>query len=917
MNHRVNFLRVSHVLCLLAVIGLSGPPLAVGKSWTGQVNNNWLENGNWEPAGVPQKSEDTSIGYGTPNITSGLQAFCQNLTLHPINGHAELTMVAGSELTVGNDGTGGQVSLGGLWYCGGTFNQNGGTHWIQSDLSLGNGADNTAYGIYNLNGGTLKIDADAYVGNNAEGTFVQTDGTNRIRDNLYIGYEADSTGSYTLSDGDLLGAEGQQYGPTVYVGYGATGTKNGGEITEYGGRFVQEGGEASFRELAIASTGYDETDLTGLFELTGGSLHVTTSVYMGSNGTGNFVQTGGTHTIDDKLYIVDGTYELSDPQSTNPSLEVQFNSSWDHAAYIGWYGQGAFRQSGGTVTVPDGMMLLGRGNQSEPGVGTYEMSGGSLAIGRELHLGAGGGEGYFMQTGGTVNIGSRLCVGHYTFVDGAGPGTYSLKGGALTGGSMFVRDSGAPAGIFQGWSVVNEGGQDVNKLTMQGYLENNGRVIADSLPGPGQNATDRTLDMSDFASVDNTIENPTTNGTNGWFAENHGKLVLKPITVSTGTGTTTYNWGETSNDTTIDLVNSVRLAFTNVSSGGDLSISLLATDRTDIASILPPVGWSVIGLWDFDPPQGLTFGGLQLTFRYDDAQAGTDEGKFIVIRYEDQYQRWRADVTRGNQSGEKDLTNNWLGGPVSGGLSYFAIAKGLSGDTNVDGDVDLVDLGALAGAYGTSSGATWSVGDFDVDGDVDLVDLGALAGNYGRSFGGDSVGGEESESQLDSEGTVTVVVDDGVDVGNGLTSYTVHLVADSAYNTVTAWEGSFNGTLHQVWMPQAFGHWHSTEMISDLDGWPEELVEVDSHFMLTDVITLGAYPPAEDNDRSEGQDPTYGTYAGVGTYLSGLFGMAPVDQDLVLAVIVIPANEEVTLTGTAANAYGDAFVTEATIPPAQ
>jgi parallel beta-helix repeat protein/predicted outer membrane repeat protein len=68
---------------------------------------------------------------------------------------------------------------------------------------------------------------------------------------------------------------------------------------------------------------------------------------------------------------------------------------------------------------------------------------------------------------------------------------------------------------------------------------------------------------------------------------------------------------------------------------------------------------------------------------------------------------------------------------VLGGAVDIGAYECLAGDTNHDGDVDLTDLGALAGGYGMTTGATWAKGDFDGDGDVDLVDLGALAGNYG------------------------------------------------------------------------------------------------------------------------------------------------------------------------------------------
>jgi hypothetical protein len=54
------------------------------------------------------------------------------------------------------------------------------------------------------------------------------------------------------------------------------------------------------------------------------------------------------------------------------------------------------------------------------------------------------------------------------------------------------------------------------------------------------------------------------------------------------------------------------------------------------------------------------------------------------------------------------------------------------GDTDLDGDVDLSDLGSLASNFGQANGAGWDDGDTDCDGDVDLADLGNLAGHYGE-----------------------------------------------------------------------------------------------------------------------------------------------------------------------------------------
>ncbi|HSV12988.1 MAG TPA: autotransporter-associated beta strand repeat-containing protein, partial [Tepidisphaeraceae bacterium] len=70
---------------------------------------------------------------------------------------------------------------------------------------------------------------------------------------------------------------------------------------------------------------------------------------------------------------------------------------------------------------------------------------------------------------------------------------------------------------------------------------------------------------------------------------------------------------------------------------------------------------------------------------------------------------------------------------VSGGKAEARFT--LLGDANLDGAVDVGDLGVLATSYGiTSSNIGWSQGDSNYSGGVDVGDLGSLATNYGSSL---------------------------------------------------------------------------------------------------------------------------------------------------------------------------------------
>ncbi|HSV16628.1 MAG TPA: autotransporter-associated beta strand repeat-containing protein, partial [Tepidisphaeraceae bacterium] len=80
-----------------------------------------------------------------------------------------------------------------------------------------------------------------------------------------------------------------------------------------------------------------------------------------------------------------------------------------------------------------------------------------------------------------------------------------------------------------------------------------------------------------------------------------------------------------------------------------------------------------------------------------------------------------------------------------GAVGYLDLGNGkiearytLIGDADLNGAVDVGDLGALATNYGITTGGSWSGGDFNYDNMVDVGDLGALATNYGNALAGNA-----------------------------------------------------------------------------------------------------------------------------------------------------------------------------------
>jgi hypothetical protein len=92
---------------------------------------------------------------------------------------------------------------------------------------------------------------------------------------------------------------------------------------------------------------------------------------------------------------------------------------------------------------------------------------------------------------------------------------------------------------------------------------------------------------------------------------------------------------------------------------------------------------------------------------------------------------------------------------VSVGYTYY-------GDANLDGQVDVTDLGALATNWQNSG--VWSAGDFNYDGFVDVTDLGALATNWQQGVG-NPLGPGSLESAMAAVGLGSAAVPEPASIG--------------------------------------------------------------------------------------------------------------------------------------------------------
>ena len=349
------------------------------------------------------------------------------------------------------------------------------------------------------------------------------------------------------------------------------------------GHFVLNGG--SVCSQTTGSDGHDDFCIgkaatgEGLVEVSGGAFGVFRSITIGAAGKGKLVLTGGS--ASSSKYMFMGRSSGS---------------------------QGTLILNGGSVT--------GTGTSqsifAEYGTATIVVSSGTFSCGTVIFARYAGSKARLVIYEGCSMGGQNATqvYGEY------GDCEVQLYGGLLkksgTGAASYHVGQNGSNSVLRGWGSTDWG----KKIT----LNNNGCVIADGTDDQGV-VSERMLMLAatgDESFFGNTLENTTTSG---WYAVNRGLLSVQIKAAVPAGETGVYTWGEAEADDEIDLVNSARVTFKNITDTStkqkgiySFTGKLYASDRGDVPAGLP-AGKTIAGIWKFDINGA--YESADVEFRYD------------------------------------------------------------------------------------------------------------------------------------------------------------------------------------------------------------------------------------------------------------------------------------------------------------
>lgn len=554
------------------LIGLI-PSLVMAQTITWDVGNGTWDDTtttNWSPAQIPAPGNNVTINRaGGATVVYASSAFDDPDDFL-------------SNITIGGNGDSSVLQVG-----------DGDILRFDNSLNLNSG------GRLEITGGLVQDNRTGFgttvnIGNNA--SMLITGGVleNPGLGNFLLANSAGQTASLEVS------GTGQILGNTEITGASGDFAARAGNST----LLLADDGRIEFsRNALVGNEGgtHNWTITSGTFTKVNGQNNV--SIFGNNDGNGSVTvnQSGGTVN-----FIRENHASFGDTARINQTAHYTLSGDPEEVFFrtANFAADGQFTQNGGDVfisfeltlgTVADGhaVYTATAGNMRSRGVTIANVADASATL--TLH------EGVDFTTNPNTN--QAFIIGA---TSGSGTGTLEIIGlDGLSGtGFRWVRIH--ETGVVRGYGVL----AGTNDFVM------NGRIIADGY------GSDQTLDFSGRAGMTNTVDNTTDKGL---YAINGGKLLLANVAVAAGN--TTVNWGEDPSDTTIDLVNSVRLSFADATAGA-LTGSLLAIDRMDIPEFT--FFGDVISVHEFT--SDFTFDNLDMIIRYDDSQV-TDADLLRLFHY--------------------------------------------------------------------------------------------------------------------------------------------------------------------------------------------------------------------------------------------------------------------------------------------
>jgi len=199
--------------------------------------------------------------------------------------------------------------------------------------------------------------------------------------------------------------------------------------------------------LSIDTNGTGEMKLSMIYNYPGNNNLIVNDEVVGTNGRGIVEHSFGTHTVNNDLWLGGSVFGGQGTGQGTYKLSGIGNLIVGNNLVVGYSGQGAFIQTGGSNTANYLFVAV------DPySTGTYDLQGGSLTVnclrvGYDDHVSA-----LFKQSGGTHVVNGDLWIAGY---DSASSGTYQMSGGSLSSPSTSVGHDGT--GSFSqvaGWHTA-------------------------------------------------------------------------------------------------------------------------------------------------------------------------------------------------------------------------------------------------------------------------------------------------------------------------------------------------------------------------------------------------------------------------------------------------------------------------------